>query len=255
MINFESKKASFSKVYKIKIQNYNKIVKIYNRSAFSDFFREDLQKTLKFYKSLNNLKISPFHKVLSKHIIEIDEVESDFILNKKKFFKNKRLLVQFKDHIELMNGINKSLIDKKLIDEIKKYLYVINSNKIIKINIKKLENYINKYPQNRVCHGDIHFKNLIVSKHNLLLLDWDYIVISSLGYDLAMFAYLEKLNKKQKIYLSQMFKISTDEIDHYTPICELLDYLYQKVLYQLNLIKNINNSLIKRNKDFISNTL
>jgi len=255
MINFKSKKASFSKVYKIKIQNYNKIVKIYKQIAFTHFFREDLGKSKEFYNSINYLKITPFHKILSKHIIEIDEINSDKSLNKKEFFSNKNLLDQFKAQIGLMSEIKQNLINKKLIDEIKSYLDVINSNRIIKINIKKLENYINKYPQNKICHGDIHFQNLIISKKKLLLIDWDYIIKSSLGYDISMFSYLEKFNKREKKLLSQIFKISIAEIEHYTPICELLDYLYQNILYKLNLIKNVDKSLINKNKNFILNIL
>ncbi len=257
MISLKSKNDGFSKVYRVKTQNYNKIVKIYNQNAFTHFFREDLKKSKKFYNSINYLKITPFHKILSEHIIEIDEINSDKSLNKKEFFSNKNLLDQFKAQIGIISEIKQNLINKKLIDEIKNYLDAINSNtnKSIKVNIKKLESYINRYPQNKICHGDIHFQNLIISKKKLLFIDWDYRIKSSLGYDLAMFSYLEKFNKRQKEYLSQIFKISIAEIEHYTPICELLDYLYQNILYKLNLIKNVDKSLIAKNKDFILNIL
>ena len=44
-------------------------------------------KITKFYKNLNLLNISPKHKILSKHIIQMDEIISDFEINKDIFFK------------------------------------------------------------------------------------------------------------------------------------------------------------------------
>ena len=120
-------------------------------------------------------------------------------------------------------------------------------NPSILYNFKKLKKYINRYPQNKVCHGDIHFGNLLASKEKYYLLDWDYSLISCLGYDIAMFAYLEKLNQKQIEILSDTFKISISEIKHYLPICVLLDCLYQNVLF-----KRINRKLIKKVTKFRS---
>ena len=59
-------------------------------------------------------------------------------------------------------------------------------------------------------------------------------MLSSSGYDLAMFAYLEKLNKKQIEKISLYSKVSLEEIYHYLPICELLDYLYLSTTYKKN---------------------
>ena len=255
MIDLKSKIEGFSKVYRIETQNYSKIIKVYNQRAFINYFRVNLKKFSKFYSSIQKLKIAPFHRVLSNHILEINEVKCDYPLNNKIFFNNKRLLTQFKEQILLINKVNKKLIDRNLIDEIKNYLKVTKSNKFIKNKIKKLEDYINKYPQNRICHGDIHFDNLVVSKQKLILIDWDYSIRSGLGYELAMFAYLEKFNKKQIKHLSKIFEVSKNEIEHYLPICKLLDYLYQDISYKLNSNKKIDKTLIKKNKDFILNIL
>ena len=111
MISLKSKNEGFSSVYRVKTQNYNKIVKIYKQIAFTHFFREDLKKSKEFYNSINYLKITPFHKILSKHIIEIDEINSDKSLNKKEFFSNKNLLDQFKAQIGLMSEIKQNLIN------------------------------------------------------------------------------------------------------------------------------------------------
>lgn len=250
MIEIKRKNGGFTSLYKIEIKKYKKIIKIYNQTAFSSFFRTNLNKTKPFYKSLNNIGISPRYRVVSDHIIEIDEIENDIQLNKKELFFDKDKLKKFRDRVLLIQKIDKKTLKKDLTSEIKRYLIYTETPKIIRNNFKKLEKYINRYPQNKVCHGDIHFGNLLASKEKYYLLDWDYSLISCLGYDIAMFAYLEKLNQKQIEILSDTFKISISEIKHYLPICVLLDCLYQNILS-----KKINRKLIKEVSKFIEDTL
>ena len=250
MIEIKRKNGGFTSLYKIEIKKYKKIIKIYNQTAFSSFFRTNLNKTKPFYKSLNNIGISPRYKVMSDHIVEIDEIENDIQLNKRELFFNKDKLKKFRDRILSIQKINKKTLKKDLTSEIKRYLIYTETPKIIRNNFKKLEKYINRYPQNKVCHGDIHFGNLLASKEKYYLLDWDYSLISCLGYDIAMFAYLEKLNQKQIEILSDTFKISISEIKHYLPICVLLNCLYQNILF-----KKINRKLIKEVSKFIEDTL
>ena len=171
-------------------------------------------------------------------------------LTKKNYFLTKKKLKKFRDRIRLIQKINKNTLKKGLISEIKNYLKYKDTPKIIGNNIKKLERYINFYPQNKVCHGDIHFGNIIISKKELYLLDWDYGLISCTGYEIAMFVHLEKLNHKQIKILSEIFEISIVEIRHYLPICILLDFLYQNVLF-----KSINEKLMKEIEKFIGDTL
>ena len=102
MIDLKSKIEGFSKVYRIETQNYSKIIKVYNQRAFINYFRVNLKKFSKFYSSIQKLKIAPFHRVLSNHILEINEVKCDYPLNNKIFFNNKRLLTQFKEQILLI---------------------------------------------------------------------------------------------------------------------------------------------------------
>jgi thiamine kinase-like enzyme len=250
MIEIKRKNGGFTSLYKIEIKKYKKIIKIYNQTAFSSFFRTNLNKTKPFYKSLNNIGISPRYRVVSDHIIEIDEIENDIQLNKKELFFDKDKLKKFRDRVLLIQKIDKKTLKKDLTSEIKRYLIYTETPKIIRNNFKKLEKYINRYPQNKVCHGDIHFGNLLASKEKYYLLDWDYSLISCLGYDIAMFAYLEKLNQNQIEILSDTFKISISEIKHYLPICVLLDCLYQNILF-----KKINRKLIKEVSKFIEDTL
>ena len=84
-------------------------------------------------------------------------------------------------------------------------------------------------------------------------MDWDYFILSSSGYDLAMFAYLENLNKKQINKLSLYSKVSMEEINHYLPICQLLDYLYLSLIYKKD-NEQVKKLKLKVNK-FISNNL
>jgi thiamine kinase-like enzyme len=250
MINIKRKNAGFTTLYRIELDNYKKIIKIYDQNAFTKFFRTNLNENKPFYKSLNKICISPNYKVLSDHIIEIDEIENDYQLTKKKLFSDKKKLRKFRDKIRLIQKIDKKTINKSLISEIKNYLNYKEAPKIIRNNIKKVESYINLYPQNKVCHGDIHFGNLLVSKEQLYFLDWDYSLISCMGYEIAMFAYLERLNQIQIKTLSEIFEVSINEIRHYLPICILLDYLYQNVLFN-----NINKKLINEITKFIEDIL
>ena len=71
-----------------------------------------------------------------------------------------------------------------------------------------------------------------------------------MGYEIAMFAYLERLNQIQIKTLSEIFEVSINEIRHYLPICILLDYLYQNVLFN-----NINKKLINEITKFIEDIL
>ena len=164
MIEIKRKNGGFTSLYKIEIKKYKKIIKIYNQTAFSSFFRTNLNKTKPFYKSLNNIGISPRYRVVSDHIIEIDEIENDIQLNKKELFFDKDKLKKFRDRVLLIQKIDKKTLKKDLTSEIKRYLIYTETPKIIRNNFKKLEKYINRYPQNKVCHGDIHFGNLLSSK-------------------------------------------------------------------------------------------
>ena len=250
MIKLKRKNGGFTSIYRIEIENYKKIIKIYDQNAFTSFFRTNLNKYKLFYKSLNRIKISPNYKVLSNHIVEIDEIENESHLTKKNLFSDNKKLKKFRDKIRRIQKINKKTLEKNLVSEIKYYLKNKETPKIIGNNIKKLEKYIKLYPQNKVCHGDIHFGNIIISKERLYFLDWDYSLISCTGYEIAMFAYLEKLNPKEIKTLSEIFEISITEIMHYYPVCILLDFLYQNIVF-----KNINKKLLNEITKFIEDIL
>lgn len=232
MIGLKDKNQGFSSVYKILTDQ--KIYKIYNQVAFSKYFRDNLLKFKRLYDELYKLKLSVKHKVISKSIIEIEELESDQKVTIKKLFNNERLLKNFLKQIKNIGNVKKNISSKKIIHEIENYTKNDSQHQKINNKINELKKYIDVYLQNKICHGDLHLGNIFLNRNKFYFLDWDYYVLSSSGYDLAMFAYLEKLNKKQIEKISLYSKVSLEEIYHYLPICQLLDYLYLSLGHQKN---------------------
>ena len=232
MIGLKDKNQGFSSVYKILTDQ--KIYKIYNQVAFSKYFRDNLLKFKRLYDELYKLKLSVKHKVISKSIIEIEELESDQKVTIKKLFDNERLLKSFLKQIKNIGNVKKNISSKKIIHEIENYTKNDSQHQKINNKINELKKYIDVYLQNKICHGDLHLGNIFLNRNKFYFLDWDYYVLSSSGYDLAMFAYLEKLNKKQIEKISLYSKVSLEEIYHYLPICQLLDYLYLSLGHQKN---------------------
>ena len=232
MIGLKDKNQGFSSVYKILTDQ--KIYKIYNQVAFSKYFRDNLLKFKRLYDELYKLKLSVKHKVISKSIIEIEELESDQKVTIKKLFNNERLLKSLLKQIKDIGNVKKNISSKKIIHEIENYTKNDSQHQKINNKINELKKYIDVYLQNKICHGDLHLGNIFLNRNKFYFLDWDYYVLSSSGYDLAMFAYLEKLNKKQIEKISLYSKVSLEEIYHYLPICQLLDYLYLSLGHQKN---------------------
>ena len=251
MIELKNKNGGFSSVYKILTNQ--KIYKIYNYIAFSEYFRVRLIKFRKLYDEIYKLKLSIYHKVISNSIIEIEEIESDQKLTIKKLFNSEKLLKNFLKQTNKIGFINQKISSKKIIHEIENYTKDNPQHQKINIKINELKNYLNAYRQNKICHGDLHLGNIIINKNKFFFLDWDYFVLSSYGYDLAMFAYLEKLSKRQIVKISLYSKVSLEEIYHYLPICQLLDYLYLSTTYKKN-NKTVKKLKLKVDK-FISSNL
>lgn len=251
MLSLKGKNNGFSSVYKILTNQ--KIYKIYNKLAFSIYFRDRQSEFKKLFREVHNLKLSVNHKVISRNIIEIDELKSDQNLSIRRLFNNNKLLKNFLKQIKKINSINKKVSSRKIINEIDNYVKHSSRHQKINNKIGKLKKYIEVYDQNKICHGDLHLENIFIKKNRFLFLDWDYFILSSSGYDLAMFAYLENLNEKQINKLSLYSQVSMEEINHYLPICQLLDYLY------LSLIHKKDNKQMKKLKlkvyKFISNNL
>ena len=251
MLSLKGKNNGFSSIYKILTNQ--KIYKIYNKIAFSKYFRDRQSEFKKLFTEVHNLKLSVNHKVISKNIIEIDELKSDQNLSIRRLFNNNKLLKNFLKQIKKINSINKKVSSRKIINEIDNYVKHNSRHQKINNKIGKLKKYIEVYDQNKICHGDLHLENIFIKKNRFLFLDWDYFILSSSGYDLAMFAYLENLNKKQIYDMTLYSKVSIEEINHYLPICQLLDYLY------LSLVNRNDNEQVKKLKlkvnRFISNNL
>jgi len=255
MINLSEINGGFSSIYRLPVDNFEKVIKVINKDEITRFNRNNYHQDTKFYKNLNLLNISPKHKILSKHIIQMDEIISDFEINKDIFFKKKYLLKQFKVKINLLKNLKTSLVKNNLSTEIINYKRILKLIFNKEIDNYKLNNYINAFPQDRVCHGDIHFKNLKLSNNNLYFLDWDYKVISSLSFELAMFSYLEKFNKSQIKIISNLFNISYKEIEHFFPICKILDIVYFYISEKRTSNQKFKHKYLNEIKKFIVNNL
>ena len=255
MINLSEINGGFSTIYRLPVDNFEKVIKVINKDAITRFNRNNYYQDNKFYKNLDLLNISPKHKILSKHIIQMDEIISDFEINKDIFFKKKYLLKQFKVKINLLKNLKTSLVKKNLSTEIINYKRILKLIFNEEIDDYKLKNYINAFPQDRVCHGDIHFKNLKLSNNNLYFLDWDYKVISSLSFELAMFSYLEKFNKSQIKIISNLLNISYKEIEYFFPICKILDIIYFYISKKRTSNQKFKHKYLNEIKRFIVNNL
>ena len=90
MITLKGQNEGFSSVYKILTNQ--KVYKIYNQLSFASYHRRKLSDFRKIYDQTYKLNLSPRHKVISKNIIEIDELNSDHQLTIKKLFNDEKLL-------------------------------------------------------------------------------------------------------------------------------------------------------------------
>ncbi len=255
MMNLSMINGGFSTIYRLTVNNSEKVIKVINKNAITRFNRNNYHQDKEFYENLDLLNISPKHKILSKHIIQMDEIVSDFEIDKDKFFRKNDLLKQFKVKINLLKNLKTNLVKKSLFTEIISYKRTLKLIFNEKIDNYKLKNYINTFPQDRICHGDIHFKNLKFSNNNLYFLDWDYKFISSLSFELAMFSYLEKFDKSQIKILSNIFKIPYEEIEYFLPICKMLDVVYIYISKKRTSNQKFKHKYLNDVKRFIVNNL
>src|SRR6056300_1737295 len=123
MITLKGQNEGFSSVYKILTNQ--KVYKIYNHT----------------YK----LNLSPRYKVISKNIIEIDELNSDHQLTIKKLFNDEKLLKIFLAQTRKIKSIDKRIVKESLLNEI--YSYIYHNPKYYKINqkIHLLKKYLKTY--------------------------------------------------------------------------------------------------------------
>lgn len=251
LITFPSHhKGVFSRSYLGKINKKKAFIKIYEQNMLKMLSMDIGEKHQLVYKIASNLKIIPELLYIDENLI-IQEYIINNKLKKKEFFKDKNIKV-FKKVIGNFNNIDVTKLPKlpKLYEQIINYKKILKKNDFfntILSNKKYLSKYIDKYTQKYLCHGDLHLNNIIMKKNKIFLIDLDYICISSRGYDIAMLAHLEKLSKKKIKEISYLLEIDINEINHYKPLCMLLDYLWQEAQLKLKIIKKnkINKEIIK----------
>ncbi|MDC0861171.1 phosphotransferase [Alphaproteobacteria bacterium] len=230
-------KGIFSRSYLGKINKKQAFFKIYEQNMLKNFPLDINKKYQSIYKIASNLQIIPKLLYIDENLI-IQEYITNDNFDIKEFFKVKNLAI-FKKTIKKFNTIN-CIGTPNLYSQIINYKKTLKKNEFFKEilnNSENIKNYINIYNQEYLCHGDLHFNNIIKKKNKFFLIDLDYICMSSRGYDIAMLAYQEELSKNKIKELSLNLKIDIQEIYHYEPICLLLDYLWQQNQLELKIIK------------------
>ena len=227
----------FSKSYLGKIAKKKAFLKIYQKNKTKIFNRNINRHHQIVLKKASELKLTPKLLYSNENIIIQEFIENKNLV-KRQFFKAP-YLQSFKKKIKVFHKIEKTRIPT-LYSQIIDYKKTLKKNNFLKIILNHAEDinrYINLYKQENLCHGDLHFKNMILGKKSIYFIDLDYICVSSRGYDIAMLAYQEKLTLKKIKKLSTHLEIDIHEINHYKPICLLLDYLWQEVQIELKIIK------------------
>ena len=243
---------AFNRSYKAKIAKKEAILKIYDNKRAASFSRKFDKNHHKIVKKASETKITPNLLYLNESLI-IHEYLKNTPINRKNFLKS-NILSLFKKTLENFHAIK---IEKTL----SLYAQIINYQSVLKNkglfkqvidNAENIKKYINKYKQNYLCHGDLHFENIIHHKRKIYFIDLDYVCVSAKGYDIAMLVYQEKISKKEIKEISKKLQINHYEILHYIPICYLLDYLWQEIQIEFKYIKK-NNVEEKVIKNFLKN--
>ena len=243
---------AFNRSYRAKIAKKEAILKIFDDRKVSRFKREFGKNHQKIVKKASERKITPKLLFSNENLI-IHEYLDNTSINRKIFLKG-NILSLFKKTLENFHAtkIEKTL---SLFAQIISYKDVLKYKGLFKQiidNTEGIKKYINKYKQNYLCHGDLHFKNIIHHKNAIYFIDLDYVCVSAKGYDIAMLVYQERVSKKEIKEISKKLQINHYEILHYIPICYLLDYLWQEILIELKYIKK-NNVEKKVIKNFLKN--
>ena len=188
---------AFNRSYRAKIAKKKAILKIYDNEKAASFSRKFGKNHQKIVKKASETKITPNLLYLNESLI-IHEYLKNTPINRKNFLKS-NILSLFKKTLGNFHAIK---IEKtlSLYAQIINYQSVLKNKGLFKQVIDNAENvkkYINKYKQNYLCHGDLHFENIIHHKGKIYFIDLDYVCVTAKGYDIAMLIYQERISKKE----------------------------------------------------------
>lgn len=243
---------AFNRSYRAKIAKKEAILKIYDNKKIASFTRKLDKNHQKIVKNASKRKITPNLLFLNESLI-IQEYLKNIPISRKNFLKG-NIISRFKKTLE---NFQTSKIEKtlSLYDQIISYKGVLKNKGLFKqiiSNTEGIKKYIDKYRQDYLCHGDLHFENIIHHKGKIYFIDLDYVCVSAKGYDIAMLIYQEKISKKEIKEISKKLQMNINQILHYIPICYLLDYLWQEIQVELKYIKK-NKVEKKIIKNFLEN--
>jgi len=169
---------------------------------------------------------------------------TEFINGTHKYQLNNKELIKF---IKTIKKFHTFKIEKKEYDfkkDFKAYrdrLKDRSSKKLIKESLRELKK-IEQYPKKLVLtHHDLNPKNIIFTKNNIKIIDWEYAGVNDLFFDLASVCYEFNLSKEQQqlllnTYFKKITKKDISKLKSYKIIYKNLCLLWFKSL-QKNTIK------------------
>jgi len=187
------------------------------------------------------------YKIQQKAYLKNIAAKPVFIFKNKfmiyKFLKGKHIFSLDTNNIKLLSKSIKKLhnikSDMKKHDLKKDLLYYKNilkdknsrpDIKKLKKSIKKLKNYNKQFS---IVHHDLNPKNVIFYKNSVKFIDWEYVGINDIYFDLATICVEYKLsNKESKIFLKEYFKnkgFDMSKLKIYKVIYKILCRLWFKI--------------------------
>jgi thiamine kinase-like enzyme len=129
-----------------------------------------------------------FSKKIIKAISEISEIKKEWFLPLKKF--------KIKRYFNF--GLRKILVKNGLISE--------SLSEKLEILVKKNFSLLQK-ERKYICHGDLGPKNILVSKNNLLIIDWETVHLNNFAFDIAyLWVWFWKEKKKRDFLIKEYLK-------------------------------------------------
>ncbi len=252
----------------IRANDRNKSWIVYNANGQKTYLKESLEKTpypakyeefsWRFFSRLNPRFFPKLIKGYETGQIEYEYIENHHPLAWKSFY----FLANLKNlsYILYRNNKANTVVDLNLDHALKKY-YEYNKQKWIKRfdgvleGVDKIAVYSNLLAIKKVflssevvlCHGDLGLSNILCDQQNVVLIDYEYSLLSTLEFDICRLIaklFLHALNDNDPSYFSlcldSILSYIKNDLDYFKLLnyvgFHLLDYWYCHVHYN-NLVK------------------
>ncbi len=182
------------KAYVLRVFHSNRSVNInreFEYQAQKKAYNQNISAKPYYFDKKNSLLISKYIK--GEHKDRLNNTQLKVLIKKVKKFHKIKLKSKKYDFSKDLKYYKKVLKDKnslKLLFKLKK-------------EIKKSKKYKNNYA---LCHHDLNCKNIIFSKKDVFIIDWEYAGINDIFFDLATICIEFKLNtRKTRVLLNTYF--------------------------------------------------